>query len=61
MDLALQPDPALPIHICGEIFSRHGAWVEGAVGTADDVATRLLSDTQVAPQGATGHPPLSVP
>jgi monoamine oxidase len=46
MDLALQPDPALPIHICGEIFSRHGAWVEGAVGTADEVATRLLSDTR---------------
>ena len=41
LDLAVQPDPALPIHLCGEVFSRHGAWVEGAVETAAAVAHRL--------------------
>jgi monoamine oxidase len=42
MDISAQPDPALPIHLCGEVFSRLGAWVEGAVETADAVASRLL-------------------
>jgi len=43
IDLAAQPDPSLPIHICGEVFSRRGAWVEGALETADTVASRLLA------------------
>jgi lysine 2-monooxygenase len=43
MDLATQPDPYLPIHLCGEVFSRRGAWVEGALETADAVAGRLLA------------------
>jgi monoamine oxidase len=43
MDLAAQPDPSLPIHLCGEVFSRRGAWVEGALETATTVADRLLS------------------
>jgi monoamine oxidase len=43
IDLAAQPDPSLPIHLCGEIFSRRGAWVEGALETADAVARRLLA------------------
>ena len=42
IDLAVQPDPALPIHVCGEVFSRRGAWVEGALETASRVADRLL-------------------
>lgn len=42
MDLAAQPDPSLPIHLCGEVFSRRGAWVEGALETATTVADRLL-------------------
>src|SRR5439155_13624141 len=42
IDLAVQPDPALPIHLCGEVFSRHGAWVEGALGTASTVVDRIL-------------------
>jgi monoamine oxidase len=42
IDLAAQPDPSLPIHLCGEVFSRHGAWVEGALGTASTVAHRIL-------------------
>jgi monoamine oxidase len=43
MDLAVQPAPSLPIHICGEVFSRRGAWVEGALETANAVASRLLA------------------
>ena len=43
IDLASQPDPSLPIHLCGEAFSRRQAWVEGALETADDVASRLLA------------------
>jgi monoamine oxidase len=42
IDLAVQPDPSLPIHVCGEVFSRRGAWVEGALETASTVADRLL-------------------
>ncbi len=42
MDLAAQPDPTLPIHLCGEVFSRNGAWVEGALESAATVADRLL-------------------
>jgi monoamine oxidase len=42
MDLAAQPDPSLPIHVCGEVFTRRGAWVEGALETATSVAERLL-------------------
>lgn len=43
MDLAAHPDPSLPVHLCGEVFSRRGAWVEGALETADAVASRLLA------------------
>jgi monoamine oxidase len=43
IDLASQPDPTLPIHLCGEAFSRRQAWVEGALETADEVASRLLA------------------
>ena len=43
MDLAPQPDPSLPIHLCGEVFSRSQGWVEGALETADAVASRLLA------------------
>jgi monoamine oxidase len=42
IDLAMQPDPSLPIHICGEVFSRLGAWVEGALETASTVTERVL-------------------
>jgi monoamine oxidase len=43
MELAAQPDPALPIHLCGEIFSRNGAWVEGALDPAARMAERLIA------------------
>ena len=42
LDLAVQPDPALPIHIGGEVFARAGAWVEGALQSASAVADRIL-------------------
>jgi hypothetical protein len=42
IDLAVQPDPSVPIHLCGEVFSRRGAWVEGALETAGTVAARIL-------------------
>jgi monoamine oxidase len=41
MDLAAQPDPTPPIHLCGEVFLRHGAWVAGALETAEGLAARL--------------------
>jgi monoamine oxidase len=47
MDLAAQPEPSLPIHLCGEVFSRRGAWVEGALETATTVADRLLGDAKL--------------
>jgi monoamine oxidase len=43
LDLAVQPDPSLPIHVCGEVFSRRGAWVEGALETATTVGAGLLN------------------
>jgi hypothetical protein len=41
IELAAQPDASLPIHLCGEVFARHGAWVEGALETADALVGRL--------------------
>jgi lysine 2-monooxygenase len=46
MDLAAQPDASLPIHICGEVFTRRGAWVEGAIETADALAGRILGEPE---------------
>jgi monoamine oxidase len=43
MASALQPDPALPIYIAGETFSRSQSWVEGALETAEAVTDRLLA------------------
>jgi monoamine oxidase len=42
MESAAHPDPSLSIHLCGEVFSRHGAWVEGALETAEALTTRIL-------------------
>lgn len=42
LELAVQPDAALPIHIGGEVFARAGAWVEGALQSADAVAALIL-------------------
>jgi lysine 2-monooxygenase len=43
MPVAIQPEPSLPIFICGESFSRAQAWVEGALETAEAAVTRLLA------------------
>ena len=44
MVTARQPDPAVPIHVCGETFSRAQAWAEGALATAHDLADQLLEE-----------------
>ena len=46
MVTARQPDPDVPIHICGETFSRAQAWVEGALATAHDLADQLLEEDE---------------
>jgi len=43
MPVAVQPDPSMPIYVCGESFSRAQAWVEGALETAESAAERLLA------------------
>jgi monoamine oxidase len=42
MALAIQPDPDVPIHICGEVFSLEQAWAEGALRSASSVRDRLI-------------------
>ena len=42
MDLAVQPEPGVPIHFCGEVFSLDQAWAEGALRSAARVRERLL-------------------
>jgi monoamine oxidase len=44
IELATQPDPAAPIFVAGEAFSRNQGWVEGALETARMVVERLLVD-----------------
>lgn len=46
MVTARQPDPDVPIHICGETFSRAQAWAEGALATAHDLADQLLDEDE---------------
>ncbi|HEX6868594.1 MAG TPA: NAD(P)/FAD-dependent oxidoreductase [Candidatus Limnocylindrales bacterium] len=42
IDLALQPQPDVPVYLAGESFSRSQSWVEGALETAGLVVERLL-------------------
>ncbi len=42
MAAAVQPDPALPIHIAGETFSRAQGWIEGAFESAETVTRRII-------------------
>lgn len=37
MQLMQQPIPDLPLHVCGEAWSRQQGWVEGALETTDDL------------------------
>jgi len=41
LELAPQPDPALPIYLANEAFSRRQSWVEGAFEAATAVTRRL--------------------
>lgn len=41
---ARQPEPDVPIHVCGETFSRAQAWVEGALATAHAVGDLVLDE-----------------
>ena len=36
-----QPDPGMPVFICGEAYSPSQGWIEGALESADDVLDRL--------------------
>ncbi len=42
MAAALQPDPRVPLYVCGEAFSRFQGWVEGAFDTAETVLQQRL-------------------
>jgi monoamine oxidase len=33
----IQPNPDVPVYICGEAYSGHQGWVEGALETAEQV------------------------
>ena len=37
----IQPAPDVPVYICGEAYSTHQGWVEGALQTADMVLSRF--------------------
>lgn len=37
----LQPDPSVPLYICGEAYSHDQGWVEGALDTAEQVVELL--------------------
>jgi monoamine oxidase len=39
--IAPQPDPALPVYLANEAFSRRQSWVEGALEAADAVVERI--------------------
>ena len=41
---AIRPDPAVPVYIAGETFSRSQSWVEGALETAELVTEQLLDE-----------------
>jgi monoamine oxidase len=40
MAAVLKPIPDLDLFVCGEAYSRHQGWVEGALETAEAVLTR---------------------
>lgn len=42
LDIAAQPEPALPVYLANEAFSRQQSWVEGALEGAEAVIARLL-------------------
>jgi monoamine oxidase len=40
-DAMLQPDPSVPLYVCGEAYSHDQGWVEGALDTAEQVVEKL--------------------
>jgi monoamine oxidase len=42
LQVAPQPDPALPIHLANEAFSRRQSWAEGALEAADAAVKAIL-------------------
>lgn len=48
MVTARHPEPGVPIHVCGETFSRGQAWVEGALATAHAVCDLLLDERRAS-------------
>jgi hypothetical protein len=40
----LQPDPTVPLYVCGEAYSHDQGWVEGAFDTAEQVVEKLGVD-----------------
>jgi monoamine oxidase len=45
---ATQPVPGLELFVCGEAFSRAQGWVEGALESADRVASALIEGSPSA-------------
>ena len=39
-----QPDPAVPLYVCGESYSHDQGWAEGALDTAEQVVRKLGLD-----------------
>jgi monoamine oxidase len=45
MEVALEPQPGIPVHLAGESFSRSQSWVEGALETSQMVVARVLQSS----------------
>jgi hypothetical protein len=41
MSRTLQPDPSVPLYVCGEAYSHDQGWVEGALDTSEEVVELL--------------------
>ena len=46
IELAVQPNPEIPLYLAGESFSRSQSWVEGALETAESVVERLQASSE---------------
>jgi hypothetical protein len=49
MELAVQPEAGVPIHLCGEVFCLNQAWAEGALQSAARVRDRILAISESRP------------
>jgi monoamine oxidase len=48
----LQPVERVPLFVCGEAFSRHQGWIEGALQTAEDVLSKCRRATETEQRNA---------